>query len=98
MKVKKFKTANVNLFDTQIDLILNSLEYYLDNKINPKYNNRKVCLSKEEYLEKTTLRYTYYKLFEIKNQMIAISKSDGMELPCRRFLLRYYLNQYYIQL
>lgn len=70
MKVKKFKTANVNLFDTQIDLILNSLEYYLDNKINPKYNNRKVCLSKEEYLEKTTLRHTYYKLFEIKNKMI----------------------------
>ena len=79
MKVKKFKTANVNLFDTQIDLILNSLEYYLDNKINPKYNNRKVCLSKEEYLEKTTLRYTYYKLFEIKNQMIVEeSKKDNL--------------------
>ena len=62
---------NIYLFDEQIDLILNSLEYYLYT-YNYFYPRRRVSIDKEDNLKKCLIRDTYEQILtQTKQNKIA---------------------------
>jgi len=60
-------TVQIIIFDTQLDLLLKSLELYCYS-VNEKYNGRKISNTKSENLEKSFVRDTYSQLLAYKHE------------------------------
>ena len=66
-EVNNINTIQIIIFDTQLDLLLKSLELYCYN-VNQKYNGRKISNTKSENLEKSLVRDTYNQLLAYKHE------------------------------
>ena len=72
MVFDNYKKNSIDLLDCQVDLVLNSLEFYLYN-YNYFYPIRKESINKEENLKVSLVRDTYE---QISNQFIGLKKEN----------------------
>lgn len=61
------RKINIELYDCQVDIILNALEVYCYD-VNEKYKNRKLSKTKAENSEKCLIKDTYHELCAFKNE------------------------------
>lgn len=64
MQIRKM---NIELYDCQVDIILNALEVYCYD-VNEKYKNRKLSKTKAENSEKSLIKDTYNELYAFKSE------------------------------